>query len=225
MRARRRLFHGTSGKAMNQDHDALLRVTDSGLYCERGGFYIDPWRPVGPRDRHARARRPPRVGMRRVPGRARRAGRRPGAAGRAGDDRDGPLRRIDGHQRRDGLAPPRRAHPGLGPGAGRARRPGLGRLGRLQGRARRRPVPRSSRSAAIGSSASAPSGCRSTDGVPSARSWRGSPRGGGPTATRAGRASCMPIRSARRSGRSPGWRRSSAMNSPARSTPTAPSRR
>ena len=31
---------------MSQDHDALLRVTDSGLYCERGGFYIDPWRPV-----------------------------------------------------------------------------------------------------------------------------------------------------------------------------------
>src|SRR5215471_7805614 len=34
-------------KAMSQDHDALLQVTDSGLYCERGGFYIDPWKPVG----------------------------------------------------------------------------------------------------------------------------------------------------------------------------------
>ena len=32
---------------MDQGHDSLLRVTDSGLYCERGGFYIDPWRPVG----------------------------------------------------------------------------------------------------------------------------------------------------------------------------------
>jgi putative mRNA 3-end processing factor len=32
---------------MSQDHDALLRVTDSGLYCERGDFYIDSWRPVG----------------------------------------------------------------------------------------------------------------------------------------------------------------------------------
>jgi putative mRNA 3-end processing factor len=32
---------------MSQDHDALLQVTDSGLYCERGDFYIDPWRPVG----------------------------------------------------------------------------------------------------------------------------------------------------------------------------------
>ena len=32
---------------MSHDHDALLRVTDSGLYCERGDFYIDPWRPVG----------------------------------------------------------------------------------------------------------------------------------------------------------------------------------
>jgi hypothetical protein len=32
---------------MSHDNDALLRVTDSGLYCERGDFYIDPWRPVG----------------------------------------------------------------------------------------------------------------------------------------------------------------------------------
>jgi putative mRNA 3-end processing factor len=24
----------------------LLRVTDCGLYCERGGFYVDPWKPV-----------------------------------------------------------------------------------------------------------------------------------------------------------------------------------
>ncbi|HVL40225.1 MAG TPA: ligase-associated DNA damage response exonuclease, partial [Fimbriimonadaceae bacterium] len=24
----------------------LLTVTDSGLYCEAGGFYVDPWRPV-----------------------------------------------------------------------------------------------------------------------------------------------------------------------------------
>lgn len=24
----------------------LVRATDRGLYCERGGFYIDPWRPV-----------------------------------------------------------------------------------------------------------------------------------------------------------------------------------
>jgi putative mRNA 3-end processing factor len=32
---------------MSHDQDALLRVTDSGLYCERGDFYIDPWWPVG----------------------------------------------------------------------------------------------------------------------------------------------------------------------------------
>jgi putative mRNA 3-end processing factor len=25
---------------------ALLRVTDAGLYCEAGDFYVDPWRPV-----------------------------------------------------------------------------------------------------------------------------------------------------------------------------------
>src|SRR4051812_168824 len=24
----------------------LLRLTDSGLYCEAGGFYVDPWQPV-----------------------------------------------------------------------------------------------------------------------------------------------------------------------------------
>jgi len=24
----------------------LLRVTESGLYCERGDFYVDPWRRV-----------------------------------------------------------------------------------------------------------------------------------------------------------------------------------
>jgi putative mRNA 3-end processing factor len=27
--------------------DPLLRVTDLGLYCERGDFFVDPWRPVG----------------------------------------------------------------------------------------------------------------------------------------------------------------------------------
>ncbi len=26
--------------------DDLIRATDRGLYCEAGGFYIDPWRPV-----------------------------------------------------------------------------------------------------------------------------------------------------------------------------------
>jgi putative mRNA 3-end processing factor len=31
---------------MSEDHEALLRVTDSGLYCERGDFFFDPWRPV-----------------------------------------------------------------------------------------------------------------------------------------------------------------------------------
>ncbi len=31
---------------MSHDQDTLLRVTDSGLYCEPGGFFIDPWRPV-----------------------------------------------------------------------------------------------------------------------------------------------------------------------------------
>ena len=31
---------------MSLDENSLLRVTDAGLYCERGGFFIDPWRPV-----------------------------------------------------------------------------------------------------------------------------------------------------------------------------------
>jgi putative mRNA 3-end processing factor len=31
---------------MNLDETSLLRVTEMGLYCERGGFFIDPWRPV-----------------------------------------------------------------------------------------------------------------------------------------------------------------------------------
>ena len=31
---------------MNLDENPLLRVTDVGLYCEAGGFFIDPWRPV-----------------------------------------------------------------------------------------------------------------------------------------------------------------------------------
>ena len=31
---------------MNLDENPLLRVTDLGLYCEQGGFFIDPWRPV-----------------------------------------------------------------------------------------------------------------------------------------------------------------------------------
>ncbi len=31
---------------MNHDRDPLLTLTDSGLYCEPGDFFIDPWRPV-----------------------------------------------------------------------------------------------------------------------------------------------------------------------------------
>ncbi len=36
--------HGPSGT--RQDAAALVRVRPEGLYCEAGGFYIDPWRPV-----------------------------------------------------------------------------------------------------------------------------------------------------------------------------------
>jgi putative mRNA 3-end processing factor len=31
---------------MSLDENPLLRVTDAGLFCEEGGFFIDPWRPV-----------------------------------------------------------------------------------------------------------------------------------------------------------------------------------
>ncbi len=32
--------------AMVLNENPLIQVTDSGLYCERGGFFIDPWRAV-----------------------------------------------------------------------------------------------------------------------------------------------------------------------------------
>ena len=31
---------------MSLDGNPLLRVTDAGLFCEQGAFYIDPWLPV-----------------------------------------------------------------------------------------------------------------------------------------------------------------------------------
>ena len=31
---------------MSLDGNPLLRVTENGLFCEQGGFFIDPWRPV-----------------------------------------------------------------------------------------------------------------------------------------------------------------------------------
>ncbi len=31
---------------MRLDENPLLRVTDVGLYCEKGGFFVDPWRAV-----------------------------------------------------------------------------------------------------------------------------------------------------------------------------------
>jgi putative mRNA 3-end processing factor len=31
---------------MTQDRDPVLRVTDRGIWCPAGGFFIDPWRPV-----------------------------------------------------------------------------------------------------------------------------------------------------------------------------------
>ena len=34
---------------MSPDENPLLKVTDLGLYCERGDFFVDPWRPVKPR--------------------------------------------------------------------------------------------------------------------------------------------------------------------------------
>src|SRR4051812_17124791 len=31
---------------MKRSAKELLALTDSGLYCEAGGFYVDPWKPV-----------------------------------------------------------------------------------------------------------------------------------------------------------------------------------
>ena len=31
---------------MSLDGNPLLHVTDAGLFCEQGGFFIDPWQPV-----------------------------------------------------------------------------------------------------------------------------------------------------------------------------------
>ena len=31
---------------MAQDHVPLVQITEHGLFCAAGGFYIDPWRPV-----------------------------------------------------------------------------------------------------------------------------------------------------------------------------------
>ena len=67
-------------------------------------------------------------------------------------------------RRGQGLAPPGRAHPGLVAGPARASGRGLGRLGRLQGRARRHLHAVRGRSGATRSSPSRPSACRSTDG-------------------------------------------------------------
>src|ERR1700679_2953857 len=33
-------------QTLSSDDFKLVRVTDRGLYCQAGDFYIDPWRPV-----------------------------------------------------------------------------------------------------------------------------------------------------------------------------------
>ena len=125
----------------------LVVQRPEGLYCPPGDFYIDPWRPVARAViTHAHADHA-RIGhghyLAAQPGEA-------GAAHAAGRHRpaDPGLRRAHRPPRRDAVAASGRPRAGLGPGAPRARRAGLGGQRRLQGGARSRPARRSSRCAA-----------------------------------------------------------------------------
>ena len=142
----------------------LVVARPEGLYCPAGDFYIDPWRPVAravithAHGDHARighghylAAAPARRRAARAPGRHRAADAAPTAS-------------ASTHHGVTRVAASGRPRARLGAGAARARRPGLGRLGRLQGRAR--PDLRAVRAGALprASSPNRPSACRSTAG-------------------------------------------------------------
>ena len=115
----------------------LLRVTDRGLYCEAGDFYVDPWAARGPGGGHPCPRRPRGLGLPRLPDLDARA-RRPPAPPRPGsaDPRGAPTaRRSTLNGVRVSLHP---AGHILGSAQVRVehRGRGLGRLRRLQDRAR-----------------------------------------------------------------------------------------
>ena len=121
---------------MSDRSDDLVVQRREGLYCPPGDFYIDPWRPVeravithahGDHARRGHAPLPRRgAGRRRAAHAARRRDRPADAA----------VRRGDRPPRRAPQPASRRPRARLGAGAARARRPGLGRLGRLLRRRR-----------------------------------------------------------------------------------------
>ena len=167
----------------------MLRLTDAGFYCEAGGFYVDPWRPV---ERavitHAHGDHVAwgsGAYLRRGDGRRvlRGAARRPTPS--SSRSRYGERRRLGGV--RVSLHPGG-THPRLGAGAHRASRRGVGRLRRLQDRSRS--DLRAVRAGAL------PHLRHRVDLRPAdlslaaagARSSRRSTPGGAPTATRARRA-------------------------------------
>ena len=122
----------------------LVTLTPEGLYCPPGGFHIDPWRPV---DRalithahgdHARPRHARATCARAWASGSCAGGWAPTPRSRATDTASA-LAFGDAH----GLAPSRRPRARLRPGPHRARRRGLGRLGRLQARPPTRPARRS----------------------------------------------------------------------------------
>ena len=47
--------------------EIILELHDNGLYCPRGDFYVDPWRPGRTRRHHARTCRSRHAGVARVP--------------------------------------------------------------------------------------------------------------------------------------------------------------
>ena len=118
------------------DRSDLLRPTDLGLYCEAGDFFVDPWRPVARAVvTHAHADHAC-WGCGRYLTSADGAGVLRARMGREAIDRRPALRRGRSTSTASGLAPSGRAHPRVVAGPARASGRGLGRLGRLQGRAR-----------------------------------------------------------------------------------------
>ena len=194
----------------------LLRLTERGLYCEAGEFFVDPWGAV---DRavvtHAHGDHVAwgSAGYL-TSAEGPRCAAEPPSAGRA---RHRPsLRRDSLPQRRPGLAASRRTHPRLLPGP---RSSSAARSGSSPATTRPIPIPpprRSSRSAATPSSPSPPSDSRSIAGLRRPKCSATSTPGGAPIRRRARRACSTATPSARRSGC---WRASTPTSD--RSTPTA----
>ena len=143
----------------------LITLTPEGLFCPRGGFHIDPWRPVDAGADHPWPQRPraPRLARSITPRGAASAccasawaRCRCTATASASGWTFGEVTRV---------VPPGRPRARLGADPGRARRRGLGRLGRLQARSRPELRGVRGRAAATSSSPRRPSRCRSIAGT------------------------------------------------------------